>query len=102
VIADILLDVIVERSTRRYLVTRVLNMSDVSIGGSHKYISHIQGDDYMTLPCHHKPIFFPITLEYINHIQGDHYMTLPCHHKTVCFSTTTKLSIGFSSIIAAS
>jgi hypothetical protein len=33
--ADVLLDDIVERSTRRYLVTGVLNMWEVSMGGSH-------------------------------------------------------------------
>jgi hypothetical protein len=35
VTADVLLDDIVERSTRRYLVTKVLNIWEVSIGGSH-------------------------------------------------------------------
>jgi hypothetical protein len=35
VTADALLDDIVERSARRYLVTGVLNMWEVSIGGSH-------------------------------------------------------------------
>jgi hypothetical protein len=37
--ADVLLDDIVERSTRRYLVTKVLNMWEVSMGGSHRDIS---------------------------------------------------------------
>jgi di/tricarboxylate transporter len=35
VTADVLLDDIVERSTRRYLVTKVLNLWEVSMGGSH-------------------------------------------------------------------
>jgi hypothetical protein len=34
--ADVLLDDIVELSTRRYLVTEVLNIWQVSMGGSHK------------------------------------------------------------------
>jgi hypothetical protein len=34
--ADVLSDDIVERSTRRYLVTGVLNMWEVSMGGSHR------------------------------------------------------------------
>jgi hypothetical protein len=34
--ADVLLGDIVERSTRRYLFTEVLNMWEVSMGGSHR------------------------------------------------------------------
>jgi hypothetical protein len=33
--ADVVLDDIVERSTQSYLVTEVLNMWEVSMGGSH-------------------------------------------------------------------
>jgi hypothetical protein len=38
VTAGVLLDDIVECSTRRYLVTKVLSMWEVSMGGSHKTI----------------------------------------------------------------
>jgi hypothetical protein len=38
VIADVLLDVIVEPPTRRYLVTKVLNMWEGSMAGSHRCI----------------------------------------------------------------
>jgi hypothetical protein len=37
--ADVLLDDIVERSSQCYLVTEVLNMSEVSMGGSHTLLS---------------------------------------------------------------
>jgi hypothetical protein len=40
VTADVLLDDIVERSTRRYLVTKVLNVWEVSMGGSHNFIGN--------------------------------------------------------------
>jgi hypothetical protein len=36
--ADVMLDDIVERSTQRYLVTGVLNMWEVSMGGSHTWL----------------------------------------------------------------
>jgi hypothetical protein len=39
VTADVLLDDILERSTR-YLVTKVLNMWEFSMGGSHKLIKN--------------------------------------------------------------
>jgi hypothetical protein len=39
VTADVLLGDIVEWSTQRYLVTEVLNMWEVSMGGSHKAIT---------------------------------------------------------------
>jgi hypothetical protein len=35
--ADVLLDDIVERSTRRYLVTKILIMWEVSMAGPHTY-----------------------------------------------------------------
>jgi hypothetical protein len=36
--ADVLLDDIVERSSRRYMVTKVLNLWEVSMGGSHRFM----------------------------------------------------------------
>jgi hypothetical protein len=45
VTAVVLLGDIVERPTQRYLVTEVLNMWEVSMGGSHSFIDF----DYVTI-----------------------------------------------------